>query len=131
MIFAELQKPIPIFVPAFIRAARNIVIERAAFEAKQKEDRKKERENINKRIKKRIPIPITAEDLPLPEPINFWDLDEDLKVQIFTASHIIITGVEKLYVKVAVAVGHNVLAMRDSPIVSPSNPRWGNVSVAI
>ena len=117
-----------IFVPSFVRAARNIVVEREAFELRQKEERKKERENATKRLRARIPLPLTPEDLPPPEPINFWDLDEDMKVRILTASHIIITGVEKLYVKVAVTAGHNILAWRDSPIVSPSNPRWGNVS---
>uniref|UniRef100_A0AC35FR39 Phosphatidylinositol 3-kinase n=1 Tax=Panagrolaimus sp. PS1159 TaxID=55785 RepID=A0AC35FR39_9BILA len=127
MIFEGLQKPAEIFVPSFVRAARNIIVEREAFEALQKEERKKERENLNKKNRGRIQLPLNSpEDLPPPEPINFWDLDEDLKVRICTASHIIITGVERLYVKVAVTVGYNVLAMRDSPIVSPSNPRWGN-----
>lgn len=130
MIFEGLQKPAEIFVPSFVRAARNIIVEREAFEALQKEERKKERENLSKKNRGRIQLPLNSpEDLPPPEPINFWDLDEDLKVRICTASHIIITGVERLYVKVAVTVGYNVLAMRDSPIVSPSNPRWGNVSL--
>ena len=132
-IFPNYVKPPPIFVPAFIQAERNIKSERSAIENEKQRNLAKVAENRTKKLQMKIGkksnlMDELDEEVPKSEPINFWDLDDELKIRILSASHLIITGIEKLYVKVAVTVGTNVLAQRDSPIVSPNNPRWGNVS---
>ncbi|KAL3097841.1 hypothetical protein niasHS_000576 [Heterodera schachtii] len=55
----------------------------------------------------------------------FWDLDDNLRLRILSASHItVLDSADRLFIRVAVAVGRHILDVRDSTIVSPSNPRW-------
>ncbi|KAI3415984.1 hypothetical protein GPALN_005542 [Globodera pallida] len=55
----------------------------------------------------------------------FWDLDDNLRLRIHSASHITVQdGVDRLFIRVAVAVGRHILDVRDSATVAPSNPRW-------
>ncbi|KAF7638027.1 hypothetical protein Mgra_00002480 [Meloidogyne graminicola] len=56
----------------------------------------------------------------------FWDLDENLRIQIHSASNITVQDSrDHLFVRVAVAVGRHVLDVKDSITVTSSNPRWG------
>uniref|UniRef100_A0A1I8AW80 Phosphatidylinositol 3-kinase n=1 Tax=Meloidogyne hapla TaxID=6305 RepID=A0A1I8AW80_MELHA len=56
----------------------------------------------------------------------FWDLDENLRIQIHSASNITVQDSrDHLFVRVAVAVGRHVLDVKDSVTVTSSNPRWG------
>lgn len=57
---------------------------------------------------------------------QFWDLDDNLRIRILTASNITVHDIEKIFIRVAVSVGRHVLDKRDSAAVSPSNPRWQN-----
>ncbi|KAI1712928.1 PI3-kinase family, p85-binding domain-containing protein [Ditylenchus destructor] len=55
----------------------------------------------------------------------FWDLDDNLKVKILSASQLSNLAVgEDIFIRVSVAVGRHILDVKDVEPVSPSNPRW-------
>lgn len=58
---------------------------------------------------------------------SFWDLDENLRIRIQSVTQMIVVDVDKVFVRIALAVGHHVLDVKDSTLVSPSNPRWQDV----
>lgn len=54
----------------------------------------------------------------------FWNLDENLRIKINSASQISVWNADKIFIRVTVAVGRHVLNVKDSSSVSPTNPRW-------
>lgn len=64
-------------------------------------------------------------------PRVFWDLDENLRIKINSASQISVLNVEKIFIRVVVAVGRHVLNVKDSLTVSPNNPRWNEVNIFV
>lgn len=45
-----------------------------------------------------------------------------------SASHLTVSDIDKIYVKAALYHGNDLIANKESAWVSPSNPRWSDVS---
>lgn len=58
---------------------------------------------------------------------SLWELDDNLKMRVHSASHITVSDIDRIYVKAAVYHGTNLIVNKESEWVSPSNPRWTNV----
>uniref|UniRef100_F1KQX2 Phosphatidylinositol 3-kinase age-1 n=1 Tax=Ascaris suum TaxID=6253 RepID=F1KQX2_ASCSU len=57
---------------------------------------------------------------------SLWELDDNLKMRVHSASHITVSDIDRIYVKAAVYHGTNLIVNKESEWVSPSNPRWTN-----
>ncbi|VDM37260.1 unnamed protein product [Toxocara canis] len=57
---------------------------------------------------------------------SLWELDENVKMRVHSASHITVSDIDRIYVKAAVYHGTNLIVNKESEWVSPSNPRWSN-----
>ncbi|MCP9264021.1 PK3CB [Dirofilaria immitis] len=62
---------------------------------------------------------------------SVWEVDDNLKLQIHSASHLSILDFDKIYVKASLYHGTNLIANKESAHVSPSNPRWSDEYIGI
>lgn len=56
-----------------------------------------------------------------------------MKIRIKSISNLGLKNVniDKVYLRIAIAVGRHILDVKDSPKVSPTNPRWVSDDVSI
>uniref|UniRef100_A0A7E4ZV14 Ubiquitinyl hydrolase 1 n=1 Tax=Panagrellus redivivus TaxID=6233 RepID=A0A7E4ZV14_PANRE len=146
-VFAEYPTPTPVFVPSLIRSMKAIASETEALKI-QEEEKKKIAD-----LKDAVPSIIALDDdaisrsASLPSPavadpmlgdipeakedlkMNFWEIEEDFRIRIHSASHLIVPDVNKIYIKAAVVIGGNIITTMNSKMVSPSNPRWDSCNL--
>lgn len=61
-----------------------------------------------------------------PQTRSFWDLDDNLRMNVLSVSnmHVDASSVAYVYLRVAITVGRYVLDVRESSRVPALNPRW-------